>query len=126
MTDRIAEFRRLHQSGCFVMPNPWDIGSARVLVGLGFKAVATTSAGMAWALGRRDNEVSLDLTLAHLRAMTGAVSVPINADFEDGFAKDPEGVAASVTAAAGTGIAGLSIEDSSGHAAEPLYDRALA
>lgn len=108
------------------MPNPWDIGSARVLVGLGFQAVATTSAGAAWSLGRRDNEISLELSLAHLRAMAGAVEVPVNADFEDGFAKDPLGIAANVSAAVQTGIAGLSIEDSTGDSAESLYNLDLA
>jgi 2-methylisocitrate lyase-like PEP mutase family enzyme len=126
MNPRAPEFRRLHESGCFVMPNPWDIGSARVLVGLGFPAVATTSAGLAWSLGRRDNEISLELSLAHLRAMTAAIEVPLNADFEDGFAKDPLGVAANVWAAVETGIAGISLEDSTGDSAEPLYDFALA
>ena len=126
MNARVPEFRRLHEAGCFVMPNPWDIGSARVLVGLGFPAVATTSAGMAWSLGRRDNETSLELALAHLRAMAGAVDVPVNADFEDGFARDPLGVAANVWAAARTGIAGVSIEDSTGRVSEPLYELALA
>jgi 2-methylisocitrate lyase-like PEP mutase family enzyme len=126
MNPHVDEFRRLHESGCFVMPNPWDIGSARALVGLGFPAVATTSAGLAWALGRRDNEISLELSLAHLRAMAKAVEVPLNADFEDGFAKDPLGVAANVWAAVETGIAGVSIEDSTGDSAEPLYEFALA
>src|SRR5262245_19945787 len=126
MNARVTEFRRLHERGCFVMPNPWDIGSARVIVGLGYQAVATTSAGVAWSLGRRDNEISLELSLAHLRAMAGAVEVPVNADFEDGFARDPIGVAANVWAAAETGIAGLSIEDSTGDSAEPLYDFSLA
>ncbi len=123
---RVTEFRRLHETGCFVMPNPWDIGSARILVGLGFPAVATTSAGLAWSLGRRDNEISLEVALAHLRAVAGCVDVPVNADFEDGFAKEPAGVAANVSAAAATGVAGLSIEDSTGKAADPLYDFTLA
>jgi 2-methylisocitrate lyase-like PEP mutase family enzyme len=126
MTDRAREFRRLHESGCFVMPNPWDIGSARVLVSLGFPAIATTSAGLAWSLGRRDNEISLDLVLAHLRTLAAGAAVPINADFEDGFAVEPDGVAANVTAAVATGISGLSIEDSSGNPAEPLYEVLLA
>jgi 2-methylisocitrate lyase-like PEP mutase family enzyme len=126
MNPHVGEFRRLHESGCFVMPNPWDIGSARVLVGLGFPAVATTSAGFAWSLGRRDNEISLELSLAHLRTMAKAVEVPLNADFEDGFAKDPLGVAANVWAATETGIAGVSIEDSTGDSAEPLYEFGLA
>jgi 2-methylisocitrate lyase-like PEP mutase family enzyme len=126
MNPRVTEFRRLHEAGCFVMPNPWDIGSARAIVGLGFPAVATTSAGVAWSLGRRDNEISLELSLAHLRTMAAAVEVPVNADFEDGFAKDPIGIAANVWAAAETGIAGLSIEDSTGDQASPLYDFSLA
>ena len=123
---RVTVFRRLHETGCFVMPNPWDIGSARLLVGLGFPAIATTSAGLAWSLGRRDNEISLEVSLAHLRAIAGCVDVPLNADFEDGFAKEPSRVAANVSAAAATGVAGLSIEDSTGDAAEPLYDFTLA
>jgi 2-methylisocitrate lyase-like PEP mutase family enzyme len=126
MNPRVTEFRRLHESGCFVLPNPWDIGSARVLVGLGFKAVATTSAGVAWSLGRRDNEISLELSLAHLRTIAGAVEVPVNADFEDGFAKEPIAVAANVWAAVETGIAGVSIEDSTGDHTDPLYEFKLA
>jgi len=126
MNLRVIEFRRLHEAGCFVMPNPWDIGTARVVVALGFPAIATTSAGLAWSLGRRDNEISLELSLAHLRTMTAAVKVPVNADFEDGFARDPINVAANVWAAAETGIAGLSIEDSTGDQASPLYDFDLA
>src|SRR5262245_1593647 len=126
MTPQAAQFRRLHEAGCFVMPNPWDIGSARILVSLGFPAVASTSAGLAWAMGRRDNQISLEVVLAHLRAVAGSVEVPVNSDFEDGFASDPEGIAANVSAATGTGIAGLSIEDSTGDNAAPLYDFALA
>jgi len=126
MNPRVTEFRRLHERGCFVLPNPWDIGSARVLVGLGFQAVATTSAGVAWSLGRRDNEISLELSLAHLRTIAGAVDVPVNADFEDGFAREPVGVAANVRAAVETGIAGVSIEDSTGEPAQPLYEFSLA
>jgi len=118
---RITEFRRLHEAGCFVMPNPWDIGSARMLVALGFPAIATTSAGMAWSLGRRDNEISLDIALAHLRAVSGCVEVPVNADFEDGFAPTADAVADNVAAAAMTGVAGLSIEDSTRNKADPLY-----
>lgn len=123
---RVAEFRRLHESGCFVIPNPWDVGSARVLAQLGFSALATTSSGFAWTQGRADNHVTLDQALAHLNAMTGAVDLPINADFEGGFAVEPEDVAANVTAAALTGIAGLSIEDSTGDDAHPLFDFQLA
>jgi 2-methylisocitrate lyase-like PEP mutase family enzyme len=126
MNPRVTEFRRLHEAGCFVLPNPWDIGSARILVGLGFKAVATTSAGLAWSLGRRDNEISVELSLSHLRTIAAAVEVPVNADFEDGFARDPLGVAANVWAAVETGIAGVSIEDSTGEQAAPLYDFNLA
>ena len=126
MNARVNEFRRLHEGGCFVLPNPWDIGSARILVGLGFKAIATTSAGLAWSLGRRDNEISVELSLSHLRTIAAAVEVPVNADFEDGFARDPLGVAANVWAAVETGIAGVSIEDSTGDPATPLYDFDLA
>jgi 2-methylisocitrate lyase-like PEP mutase family enzyme len=123
---RIRAFHALHHAGCFVMPNPWDPGSARLLAALGFPALATTSAGMAWALGRRDNAVSRDEVLAHLAAMTAAVEVPVNADFEGGFAVAPDGVAANVRLAAATGIAGLSIEDSTGDPSAPLFDRGLA
>ena len=87
--DRTAVFRRLHERGCFVIPNPWDVGSARTLVRLGFKALATTSSGFAWTLGRSDNAVTLDEALAHLRAIAGSVDVPVNADFEGGFASSP-------------------------------------
>ena len=124
--DRNAVFRQLHQSGCFVIPNPWDLGSARVLAHLGFKALATTSAGFAWSIGRPDNGVTIGDVLGHLRAIAQTVHVPINADFEGGFAIEPEGVAANVTAAAATGIAGLSIEDSTGDASNPLFDFTLA
>lgn len=120
-SDRIEAFQRLHSSGCFVMPNPWDVGSARALEQLGFPALATTSAGFAWTLGRADNQVKLDEVLEHLRLISGAVDVPVNADFEGGFAVEPDQVAAHVTLAAQTGIAGLSIEDSSGDAADPLF-----
>lgn len=123
---KILSFHALHGSGCFVMPNPWDAGTARVLAQLGFPALATTSAGFAWTIGRRDNEVTLEPMLAHLSAMAAAVDVPVNADFEGGFAVAPEGVAENVRLAAVTGIAGLSIEDSTGDAAAPLFDRALA
>ena len=119
--DRTARFHQLHGSGCFVMPNPWDVGSARALERLGFPALATTSAGLAWTLGRPDTQVTLDEALAHLREVAGAVSVPVNADFEGGYAVAPDGVAANVTRAVGTGIAGLSIEDASGDDADPLF-----
>ena len=123
LTDR---FRELHRAGCFVIPNPWDLGSARVLAALGFKALATTSCGLAWTLGVRDHGITLDQTLTHLRDMTAAVPVPVNADFEKGFAVAPSEVAANVTAAAATGIAGLSIEDSTGDPANPLFELSLA
>ena len=126
VADRQSTFRRLHEAGCFVMPNPWDIGSARVLTQLGFKALATTSSGFAWSMGRADNHVTLEQVLAHLRVMAASVDVPINADFEGGFAAAPDAVGANVALAAATGIAGLSIEDSTGHAAQPLYDFSLA
>jgi 2-methylisocitrate lyase-like PEP mutase family enzyme len=126
LNDRIAAFHQLHTSGCFVMPNPWDAGSARALEQLGFPALATTSAGLAWTLGRADNQVTLEEALEHLRVVSAAVSVPINADFEGGYASDPEGVAANVALASRTGIAGLSIEDSSGDPAHPLFDFDLA
>ena len=120
--DLCREFRRLHQSGCFVIPNPWDLGSARLLAQLGFKALATTSSGFAWTLGRPDNRVTLEEALAHFRAIAGGVKVPVNADFEGGFAIEPEQVSANVAAATATGIAGLSIEDSTGDADNPLFD----
>lgn len=125
-TDRSREFRRLHQSGCFVIPNPWDLGSARLLAGMGFPALATTSSGFAWSLGRPDNHVSLGEVLTHLRAIAGGVEVPVNADFEGGFAVAPDQVAANVAQAASTGVAGLSIEDSTGDPAKPLFDFALS
>jgi len=125
-TDRCRVFRRLHESGCFVIPNPWDLGSARLLARLGFHALATSSSALAWSLGRRDNHVSLDDTLAHLRSIAQGVGVPVNADFEGGFAIAPAAVGANVTAAAGTGVAGLSIEDSTGDEAHPLFDLQLA
>ena len=114
ITDRIRRFRELHQSGCFVIPNPWDMGSAKTLARLGFPALATTSSGFAWSLGKRDNSVSLDETLAHLRWIAYGVQIPVNADFEGGFAVEPAHVARNVAAATGTGVAGLSIDDSTG------------
>ena len=119
-------FRRLHESGCFVIPNPWDVGSARLLTRLGFPALATTSSGFAWSLGRPDNGVSLEEALAHFRAIARSVELPVNADFEGGFAVEPAEVGANVAAAAATGIAGLSIEDSTGDPSRPLVDFTLA
>ncbi|CAN5901138.1 isocitrate lyase/phosphoenolpyruvate mutase family protein [soil metagenome] len=126
ITDRTREFHRLHEAGCFVIPNPWDVGSARVLVALGFPALATTSSGFAWSMGRRDTEVPLDAALAHFRSIVRSVAVPVSADFEGGFAVEPESVAANVEVAAATGISGLSIEDSTGDPARPLFDLPLA
>jgi 2-methylisocitrate lyase-like PEP mutase family enzyme len=121
-----SDFHRLHESGCFVIPNPWDAGSARVLAQLGFKALATTSSGIAWSMGRRDNGVILDEALAHCRTIAGAVDIPVSADFEGGFAIEPAAVAANVMRALDTGVAGLSIEDSTGDASMPLFDFSLA
>jgi methylisocitrate lyase len=109
-----------------VIPNPWDIGSARLLTQLGFRALATTSSGFAWSLGRPDNQVSLEEALAHFRSVAGAVDIPVNADFEGGFATEPDGVARHVALAATTGVAGLSIEDSTGDPSEPLFDFAIS
>jgi 2-methylisocitrate lyase-like PEP mutase family enzyme len=122
VSDTIGEFHRLHAAGCFVIPNPWDIGSARVLAQLGFKALATTSSGFAWSQGRPDNGVSLDDAIEHFRTIAGSVDIPVNGDFEGGFAIEPAGVAANVARAIGTGLAGISIEDSTGDAAAPLFD----
>ena len=125
-TDRVRVFRQLHEQGCFVIPNPWDIGSARVLAQLGFKALATTSAGFAWSIGRPDHQVTLESTLDHLRTVSRAVEVPVNADFGKGFGVEPRDVADHVSQAASTGIAGLSIEDSTGDASNPLFEFTLA
>jgi 2-methylisocitrate lyase-like PEP mutase family enzyme len=126
ISDKRRVFHRLHEAGCFVIPNPWDIGSARFLQGLGFKALATTSSGFAWSQARPDNGISRDMALAHLAAIVAATDVPINADFESGFAADAAGVAESVSLAVQTGVAGLSIEDSTGNAAQPLYEISVA
>jgi 2-methylisocitrate lyase-like PEP mutase family enzyme len=126
LSDRIRTFHQLHQQACFVIPNPWDIGSARVLAQLGFKALATTSAGFAWSIGRADHRVTLEPTLDHLRVLSQAVDVPINADFGDGFGVEPGAVADHVGQASATGIAGLSIEDSTGDPKNPLFEFTLA
>ncbi len=125
-SDRYSVFRRLHESGCFVIPNPWDRGSAHVLAQLGFPALATTSAGFAWSLGKPDNGVTLAEALTHMRAIAEHVEIPVNADFEGGFAIEPETVAVNVASAAATGVAGLSIEDSTGDPTTPLFDFALS
>jgi 2-methylisocitrate lyase-like PEP mutase family enzyme len=121
-TDKRRTFHDLHKSGCFVIPNPWDIGSTRYLQHLGFKALATTSAGFAFWQAYPDHGISRDLALAHFQAVVAATDLPVNADFEGGFAHDPAGVAESVRLAVETGVAGLSIEDSTGDKAKPLYD----
>lgn len=115
-------FRAMHESGCFLIPNPWDVGSAVYLQSLGFKALATTSSGFAWSRAHYDNGITRDMALAHLHEMVEATDVPINADFESGFARDAAGVAESVRLAVATGVAGLSIEDSTGSADKPLFD----
>ena len=125
-SDRIAAFRRLHESGCFVLPNPWDFASARWLRGHGFKALATTSAGAAWSMGFPDNGINADQAVAHVRMIVEATDLPVNADFESGFARDAAGVARNVTRCLETGVAGLSIEDSTGDKAKPLYEVAEA
>jgi 2-methylisocitrate lyase-like PEP mutase family enzyme len=122
IADKRKTFHRLHESGCFVIPNPWDVGSARYLQGLGFKALATTSSGFAWSHGHADGRMSRDRVLDHLTDMVEATNLPINADFENGFATDVEALADSVRLAVQSGVAGLSIEDSTGNAAAPLFD----
>ncbi|MEY2486265.1 MAG: hypothetical protein QOH39_1913 [Verrucomicrobiota bacterium] len=117
-----AAFGKLHQEGCFVIPNAWDIGSARYLQHLGFKAIATTSAGFAFSRGLPDCAVPRDVVLAHIRDLVDAADIPVNADFENGFAHEPEELAENVRRCVATGVAGLSIEDSSGDKAKPLYD----
>ena len=126
VADKRRVFHQLHQSGCFVIPNPWDVGSALFLQTLGFKALATTSSGFAWSCGYPDNGISREMALAHLREMVAATDLPINADFESGFASDASGVAESVRLAIETGVAGLSIEDSTGIAAQPLFELDVA
>ena len=122
IADKRRAFHKLHEAGCFAIPNPWDVGSARFLQGLGFKALATTSSGFAWSHGHRDGGMSRDRVLDHLTDMVEATNLPINADFESGFAPDAAGVAESVRLAVETGVAGLSIEDSTGDASRPIYE----
>ena len=121
-----TKFRALHESGCFVLPNPWDIGTAIYLERLGFKALATTSAGFAFSRGKPDGEVLRDEMLAHIREIAEATALPVNADFLSGYADEPEYVAANVQLCIDTGVAGLSIEDNTGDADAPLYDKKLA
>jgi 2-methylisocitrate lyase-like PEP mutase family enzyme len=124
----VSAFRALHQSGCFVLPNPWDVGSARFLAQLGFKALASTSAGLAFSHGLPDGVTGLprDAVLQHLKELAAATPLPVNADFQNGYASDAEGVAQSVALCVGTGVAGLSIEDATGDAAAPLFERGVA
>ena len=124
--DKRRIFRELHASGCFVIPNPWNIGTTRYLQGLGFKALATTSSGFAHSLALADGDITRDLALAHFGEIAQAADVPVNADFENGFADDVQGVAENVKLCVETGVAGLSIEDYSGDDAEPLYSFELA
>jgi methylisocitrate lyase len=124
--DRVSVFRGLHESGCFVMPNPWDVGSARALERMGFPALATTSAGFAWTLGRPDTHATLPETLDHLREVVESVDVPVNADFEGAYAVEPDQAGVNVGLAVATGVAGLSVEDSSGDPHDPLLDLDLS
>jgi 2-methylisocitrate lyase-like PEP mutase family enzyme len=124
--EKRREFRRLHERGCFVLPNPWDVGTTRYLQSLGFKALATTSAGFAFSRGRPDGGIDRDDMLAHVAELSAAADVPVNADFEGGYAVTPEGVAESVRLCCDTGVAGLSIEDATGDVARPLHDLELA
>jgi 2-methylisocitrate lyase-like PEP mutase family enzyme len=124
--EKRREFKRLHESGCFVIPNPWDVGTALYLQGMGFKALATTSAGFAWSAGFGDGGITRDAALKHIGELSAAASVSVNADFEGGFADDPEGVAESVRLCAATEVSGLSIEDYTGNKANPLYEFDLA
>ncbi len=128
VTPAVSAFRALHRSGCFVMPNPWDAGSAAYLAHLGFKALATTSAGFAFTRALPDavGAVPLELVIAHVREVVAATPLPVNADFQEGYAREPEGVARNVAACLATGAAGLSIEDATGDAAAPLFERGLA
>lgn len=126
LADKRAAFRALHSSGCFVLPNPWDIGSARMLQHLGFAALASTSSGYAWTTGRPDHAVTRDEVLQHVRSLCDAVDLPVNADFESGFAVDPEKLATNVGLAVATGVAGLSIEDGDLDAPHELHDLALS
>jgi 2-methylisocitrate lyase-like PEP mutase family enzyme len=120
--EKRAAFRRLHGSGCFVIPNPWDIGTTRYLQNMGFKALATTSAGFAWSRGLADGGVTRDAMLAHIAELSAAADIPFNADFEGGYAHEPAGVAESVRLCCATGVSGLSIEDFTGDREKPLYD----
>lgn len=125
-SDKRSAFRKLHEAGSFVLPNPWDVGSALYLQSLGFKALASSSAGFAWSRGRADGALMREQVLAHLKELVSATALPINADFENGFGQDADGVAESVRLAVETGVAGLSIEDSSGDPSQPIFEVATA
>jgi len=124
--EKRATFRKLHESGCFVIPNPWDVGSARALQGMGFKALASTSAGFAWSGGRTDYGLKREDVLQHLAMLSAATDLPVNADYENGFADSPEDIAVSVTQCVATGVSGLSIENRTNDAKQPLYEDKLA
>src|SRR6187455_1004364 len=125
----VAAFHALHAAGCFLLPNPWDVGTAKALAGMGFRALATTSAGLSFASGQPDtvDGLACDAVLAHVRAIVAATPLPVSADFQAGYAAEPEGVAENVARCVRTGVAGLSVEDASGDATAPLYslERAL-
>ncbi len=122
VAEKRARFRKLHESGCFIIPNPWDLGTARYLQHLGFPAVASTSSGFAWSIAHPDNKVNVEAVVRHLSALANGVDIPLNADFESGFAGNLEGLAANVALAVGAGVAGLSIEDSTGERDKPLFE----
>jgi len=125
-SDKRSAFRQLHETGCFMLPNPWDVGSALYLQSLGFKALASSSAGFAWTQGRADGALTREQVLAHLKELVSATALPVNADFENGFGTDADGVAESVRLAVETGVAGLSIEDASGDPSNPIFDLDMA
>src|ERR1051325_9850102 len=125
-TSATSKFRSLHESGCFVLPNPWDIGTAVYLERLGFKALATTSAGFAFSRGKSDGAVPRDERLEHIREIVEETSLPVNADFMAGYADEPQNVAANVRLCGATGVAGLSIEDNTGRSDSPLYEKKVA
>lgn len=124
--ERVTAFRKLHESGCFVIPNPWDLGTAHVLVQMGFPALATTSSGFAWSLARPDNGTTLDQVLSHAEGLAKHVAVPVSVDFQDCYAVEPDDVSRNVVSLIGTGIAGFSVEDSTGNETKPLFDFELA
>jgi 2-methylisocitrate lyase-like PEP mutase family enzyme len=126
LTEKRAAFRKLHEAGCFILPNPWDVGSARLFQHLGFSALATTSTGLAWSIGKPDYAVTLEEVLQHLKSLSDAVDLPVNADFESGFANEPRDLAANVTRAVQSGVAGLSVEDRTMGQLDKLFETPLA